>query len=62
MRCHVLEALWVRLVDVGAALAPAGLGEGEVVLDVRDEFCPWNQARWQVDSRLGRSRRRHRPT
>ncbi|HYX75942.1 MAG TPA: sterol carrier protein domain-containing protein, partial [Gaiellaceae bacterium] len=21
---------------------------GEVVLDVRDEFCSWNQARWRV--------------
>ncbi len=44
----VVEALWVRLVDVGAALAARGLGEGSVVLDVRDEFCPWNQARWSV--------------
>ena len=48
MRFSVLEALWVRLVDVGAALSTRGLREGEVVLDVRDEFCPWNQARWRV--------------
>ena len=48
MRFSVLEALWVRLVDVGAALSARGLREGEVVLDVRDEFCPWNQARWRV--------------
>jgi predicted acetyltransferase len=48
MRFLVVEALWVRLVDVGAALAARGLEEGEVVLDVRDEFCPWNQARWRV--------------
>ncbi len=38
----------MRLVDVGAALAARGLGEGSVVLDVRDEFCPWNQARWNI--------------
>jgi predicted acetyltransferase len=44
----VIEALWVRLVDVGAALAARELGEGSIVLDVRDEFCPWNQARWRV--------------
>jgi predicted acetyltransferase len=44
----VLEALWVRLVDVGAALSARRLGEGEVVLDVRDEFCPWNTSRWRV--------------
>jgi predicted acetyltransferase len=48
MRFNVGEALWVRPVDVGAALAARSLAEGVVVLDVRDEFCPWNQARWRV--------------
>jgi predicted acetyltransferase len=48
MRFTVVEALWVRLVDVGAALAARSLGEAAIVLDVRDEFCPWNQARWRV--------------
>src|SRR3954467_4625995 len=48
MAFTLLEAVWVRLVDVGAALSARSLGEGSVVLDVRDEFCPWNQARWSV--------------
>ena len=48
MRFSVLEALWVRLVDVGAALAARSLREGDIVLDVHDELCPWNQARWRV--------------
>ena len=48
MRFTVLEALWVRLVDVGAALDARAFEEGSVVLDVRDEFCPWNTARWQI--------------
>jgi predicted acetyltransferase len=48
MRFNVGEALWVRLVDVGAALAARSLADGAVVLDVHDEFCPWNQARWRV--------------
>jgi predicted acetyltransferase len=48
MRFTVVEGLWVRLVDVGAALAARSLRDGSVVLDVRDEFCPWNTARWQV--------------
>ena len=48
MGFSVLEALWVRLVDVGGALSARTLGEGDVVLDVRDELCPWNQARWRV--------------
>jgi predicted acetyltransferase len=43
------EALWCRLVDVGAALSARGYGGGEpVVLDVADEFCPWNEGRWEV--------------
>jgi predicted acetyltransferase len=50
MACHVIEGLWVRLVDVEAALAARSLGEGSLVLDVRDELCPWNQARWQVEA------------
>jgi predicted acetyltransferase len=44
----VVEALWARLVDVGPALAARRLGEGELVLDVVDEICPWNEARWHV--------------
>jgi len=53
----VVDALWVRLVDVGAALAARGLGEGSIVLDVRDELCPWNQARWRVhDGAVDRTR------
>jgi predicted acetyltransferase len=48
MRFGVIEGLWARLVDVGAALSARGLQDGEIVLDVRDEFCPWNQARWRV--------------
>jgi predicted acetyltransferase len=48
MHFTVIEALWVRLVDVGAALAARSLEEGLLVLDVRDEFCPWNTARWQI--------------
>ena len=50
MDFEVGEALWVRLVDVGSALAARGVGEGAIVLDVRDELCPWNTARWRVAS------------
>ncbi len=48
MRFSVIEGLWLRLVDAGAALATRSLRDGEIVLDLRDEFCPWNQARWRV--------------
>jgi predicted acetyltransferase len=45
----VLDALWVRLVDVDRALAarryPAPI---DLVIEVRDEFCPWNAGRWRL--------------
>jgi predicted acetyltransferase len=45
----VIDGLWVRLVDVGAALSGrAYVGEGSVVFDVRDAVCPWNEGRWRV--------------
>jgi predicted acetyltransferase len=44
-----LDALWVRLVDVDRALAarryPAPI---DLVIEVRDEFCPWNEGRWRL--------------
>ena len=44
------DGLWVRLVDVEAALSGRTYaGEGAVVLDVRDEFCPWNEGRWRLE-------------
>ncbi len=48
MRFRVGDSLWVRLVDVGAALAARSL-EGDVVLEVADAFCPWNDARYGLD-------------
>jgi predicted acetyltransferase len=47
---RVYDGLWIRLVDVGAALSKRGYGAGEpVVIDVNDDFCPWNQGRWRLD-------------
>jgi predicted acetyltransferase len=48
-RFTLADSLWVRLVDVGAALAARSYRDAEpVVLDVRDAFCPWNEGRWRV--------------
>lgn len=45
----VVDELWVRLVDVPAALAARQYGDGEaVVLDVRDSFLPQNSGRYRV--------------
>jgi predicted acetyltransferase len=46
----------VRLIDVGAALsARTYAGDGAVVIEVADEFCPWNAGRWRI-SRGGAER------
>jgi predicted acetyltransferase len=47
---RVGDGIWVRLVDVGAALAARSYdGEGDVVIAVADAFCPWNDARFSLD-------------
>ncbi len=56
MRFRLADSLWVRLIDVGAALSGRGYAEeGEVVFEVRDEFCPWNAGRWRLSN--GRAER-----
>ena len=50
------DGLWVRLVDVGAALsARTYASEDAVVFEVRDEFGPWNEGRWRIEK--GRAER-----
>jgi len=49
-RYRMGDGLWVRLVDVGAALSGrAYTGDGSIVFDVRDAFCPWNEGRWKLE-------------
>lgn len=51
------DALWVRVVDLPAALAgrtyPA---DGRVVLDIADEFLPANAGRWALEVTDGAAR------
>jgi predicted acetyltransferase len=43
------DSLWLRLVDVGAALTARGYSSAcDVVLDVVDPTCPWNQRAWRL--------------
>lgn len=43
------DGLFVRLVDLGRALAGRSYATAvDVVLDVADETCPWNAGRWRV--------------
>ena len=49
-RYRMGDGLWVRLVDVGAALSGrAYASDGSVVVEVRDALCPWNEGRWKVE-------------
>ncbi len=49
LHARPVDALWVRLIDVGRALSarryPAPL---DMVFEVRDEFCPENTGRWHL--------------
>jgi predicted acetyltransferase len=49
LRFSMRDGLWVRLIDVAAALrARAYEPARSVVIEVDDEFCPWNSGRWRV--------------
>jgi predicted acetyltransferase len=49
MQMTLGDGLWVRLVDVGAALSARAYASDEpLVLDVRDAFCDWNAGRWRL--------------
>jgi predicted acetyltransferase len=49
LQMRIGDGLWVRLVDVGAALsARAYEGEGSVVFEVEDAFLPENTGRWKL--------------
>jgi predicted acetyltransferase len=50
MKFRVGDGVWVRLVDVGAALsARSYAGDGAVVFEVSDVFCRWNEGRWKLE-------------
>ena len=44
------DSLWIRPVDVAGALeSRAYAQEGRLVLGVRDSFCPWNNAAFELE-------------
>lgn len=47
----VNDGTWVRLVDVGAALAARKYGtEGALTFELIDQFCPWNPGVWTLEA------------
>ena len=56
LKLRVTEGLWLRLVDLDAALTGRTYAtDGSVVVDVRDELCPWNAGRWRMGTDAGRT-------
>ena len=58
------DGLWLRVVDVAAALegrayGVEGTATGRLTLDLRDDYCPWNAGRWSMDVVEGRARVTH---
>jgi predicted acetyltransferase len=50
LRFRMGDGLWVRLVDVGAALSGRRYAsDGSIVFDVHDAVCPWNAGRWKLE-------------
>ena len=55
------DGLWVRILDVAAALEGRTYGlngnaDGELIFDLRDEYCPWNAGRWKIVAEAGKAR------
>ena len=57
MKMRISDALWCRLVDVGAALSARTYADGEpLVFEVADAFLPDNAGRWRLaDGRAERT-------
>lgn len=54
MRFTFSDGMYVRLVDVPAALEARGYAaDGTVTLDVRDAFCPWNEGTYVLAASKG---------
>lgn len=54
VRSVISDGLWVRLVDVGRALAQRHYASPvDVVIEVADELCPQNAGRWRLAAEAG---------
>ncbi len=47
----ITDRMWLRIVDVGPALERRRYGEeGRLVVQVLDDFCPWNAGVYELDA------------
>jgi len=50
LRFRAQDGIWLRLVDVEAALRARSYVSGEqLVLEVADSFCPWNEGCYRIE-------------
>jgi predicted acetyltransferase len=57
LRLRLSDGLWLRLVDVEAALRGRSYdGDETVVLEVHDPLCTWNEGRYRVGASVERTR------
>jgi predicted acetyltransferase len=50
LRFRAQDGIWLRLVDVEAALRARSYASGEqLVLEVVDHFCPWNEGCYRIE-------------
>lgn len=48
---RVQDGAWARVVDVGLALAARAYAlDLDLVVEVRDRFCAWNEGRWRLEA------------
>ena len=56
LHLKVFEGLWLRFVDLEAALAGRTYSDDDaVVVEVEDAFCPWNAGRWRMGKTVERT-------
>ena len=56
LHMRVSDGLWLRLVDVDAALRARSYRDVDpVVVGVRDELCPWNEGVYRLGAEAGRT-------
>lgn len=54
LRFQLRDGTWLRIVDVPAALEARRYShEGRVVLEVRDDFAPWNAGTYELEAERG---------
>jgi predicted acetyltransferase len=62
LHATVIDALWVRIVDVPRALAARRYPVADsLVFELEDAFCPWNTGRYRLDSGEARAQKTTEP-